>query len=176
MLRGPFDESVCVIGDRSGRRILHMLENRVEHRPCVLGQFGHELTEFAVEVAKKQQSLLAQHREARVVNRADGILRLEQPRHQWWKLLRQRLCVRRRLQGKAESKVVLAHRVCPSLVCGFLAIASAAAFCSSAVICDGPELEGQLVDCPGEAERQLVAVVHRRAGIDSQCRRSRRWT
>ena len=53
MRRGPFDESVCVIGDRSGRRIVHMLEDRIEHRPGVLGQIGHELTEFAVEVAEK---------------------------------------------------------------------------------------------------------------------------
>ena len=53
MLRGPFDESVCVIGDRSGRRIVHMLKDSIEHRPCVPGQIGHELTEFAVEVAKE---------------------------------------------------------------------------------------------------------------------------
>ena len=77
MLRGPFDECVGVIGDRSGRRIVHMLEDCIEHRACVPGQFDHELTEFAVEVAKKEQSLFAQHREARVVNRADGILRLK---------------------------------------------------------------------------------------------------
>ncbi len=111
MLCGPFDESVCVIGDRSGWRIVHMLEDGIEHWPCVLGQIGHELTEFAVEVAKKQQSLFAQHRKARVVNRADGIFRLEQPRHQRWKLLGHRLCVRRRLQGKAERKVTLACHV-----------------------------------------------------------------
>jgi hypothetical protein len=30
-----------------------MLEDRIEHRPCARGQIGHELTEFAVEVAKK---------------------------------------------------------------------------------------------------------------------------
>jgi hypothetical protein len=35
------------------------------------GQIGHGLTEFAIEVAEKQQSLLVQNREARVVNRAD---------------------------------------------------------------------------------------------------------
>src|SRR5206468_9947765 len=29
------------------------------------------------------------------------------------------------------------------------------------------ELEGELVDCPGEAKRQCVAVVHRRSGIHS---------
>ena len=50
-----------------------MLEDGVEHRPRELGQIGHELTEFAVEVAEKQQGLFAQNREARVVNRADGI-------------------------------------------------------------------------------------------------------
>ncbi len=53
MRRGPFDESVCVVGDRSGRRIVHMLEDCIEYRSCALGQIGHELTEFAVEVAKK---------------------------------------------------------------------------------------------------------------------------
>jgi hypothetical protein len=35
------------------------------------GQIGHELTEFAIELAENQQSLLVQNREARVVNRAD---------------------------------------------------------------------------------------------------------
>src|SRR4029077_19580553 len=96
--------------DRRGRWIVHMLEDGIEHRPGVPGQIGHELTEFAIEVAEKEQSLLAQHREARVVNRADSIRRLKQLRHQWWKLLREHLCVRGRLQGKAYSKVVLAHR------------------------------------------------------------------
>ena len=101
MLRGPFDEGVCVFGDRSGRRIVHMLEDRIEHRSGVSGEIGHERTEFAVEVAKKQQSLVAQEREARVVNRADRVLSFEKPRHQWWKLLRQRLCVRGRLQRES---------------------------------------------------------------------------
>src|SRR5260370_13825815 len=109
MRRRPFDKSLCVIGDRSGRRIIHMLEDRIETRPGGLGQIGRELTEVAVEVAEKQQSLLTQHREARVVNRADSIRRLEQLRHHWRKLLRERLCVRGRLQWKAESKVALAH-------------------------------------------------------------------
>src|SRR5260370_39155310 len=102
MRRGRFDKSLCVIGDRSGRRIIHMLEDRIENRPGGLGQIGHELTEFAVEVAEKQQSLLTQHREARGVNRTDSIRRLEQRRHHWWKLLRERICVRRRLQWKVD--------------------------------------------------------------------------
>ncbi len=53
MLRGPFDESGCVIGYRSSRWLVHMLEDCVEHWPGVRGQIGHELTEFAVEVGKK---------------------------------------------------------------------------------------------------------------------------
>jgi hypothetical protein len=57
MLRGPFDERFGVGGDWSGRRILHMWENCVEHRPGVLGQIGHELTEFAVEVAKDADAI-----------------------------------------------------------------------------------------------------------------------
>ena len=64
-----------------------MLEDRIEHRSGVFGEIGHERSEFAVEVAEKQQRLLAQNRKARVVNRADGIVRLEKFRHQWWKLL-----------------------------------------------------------------------------------------
>ncbi len=111
MRRGPLDEGVWVIGDRSGRRIVHVLEDGIEHRPCRLGQAGHERTEFAVEVAEKQQSLLTQDREARGVNRADSILRLEQPRHEWRKLLGQSFGVRGRLQGKAQSKVALTHSV-----------------------------------------------------------------
>ena len=53
MRRGPFDESVCVIGNRSRWRIVHMLEDGIEHRPGVPGQIGHEPIEAAVEVAKK---------------------------------------------------------------------------------------------------------------------------
>src|SRR5207249_2323264 len=53
MRRRPLDESVCVIGDRSGRRIVHMLEDCIEHRPSMLGQISHQLAEFPVEVAKK---------------------------------------------------------------------------------------------------------------------------
>jgi hypothetical protein len=44
---------VCVIGDRSGRRINHVLKNSIGYRPCVLGELSHELTELSVEVAKK---------------------------------------------------------------------------------------------------------------------------
>ena len=165
MLCSPFDECLCVIGDRSGRRIVHVLEDSVEHRPGVPGQIGHELTEFAVEVAQKQQSLLAQHREARVVNRADGIRRLKQLRHQWWKLLRERLCIRGRLQGKAEGKVVLAHRLSLALIVGS-GDASSAAFRVRRRQLLRSEIEGQLVDLAREAERNLViAVVHRRAGV-----------
>jgi hypothetical protein len=101
LLCGPFDESLCVIGDRGGWGIFHMLEDGIEHRPGLLGQTGHELTKFAIEVAEKEQSLLAQHREARVVNRADCIRSFEQLRHPWWKLLWEHFCVRGRLQGKA---------------------------------------------------------------------------
>ena len=111
MLGGPFDESGRVRRDRSGRRIVHMLEDRVEHRPGVFGQIGHELTEFAVEVAQEQQCLVAQNREARVVNRADRVLCLKEARHQWRKFFRDRLCIGGRLQRKAECKVALAHNV-----------------------------------------------------------------
>ena len=38
-----------------------------------------------------------------------------------------------------------------------------------------PEIEGQLVDLPGELERQLVAVIHPGAAYRCRCRRSRRW-
>src|SRR5437879_6110099 len=91
-----------------------MLEDRIEHRSRELAEISHKPTEFAVEVAKKEQGLCAQNREARVVNPTDGIRRPEQPRHHWWKLLRQHLCIRRRLQRKAEGKVVLAHLYNPS--------------------------------------------------------------
>lgn len=53
MRRHPFGEGVCVIGDGSGRRIAHVLENRVEHRPSLPRQVSHELPKFAVEVAEK---------------------------------------------------------------------------------------------------------------------------
>ena len=95
MCCGPIDECLSVIGDRSGRRIVHMLEDRIEHRPGVLRQSSHKRNEFAVEVAHKQQRLLAQHRETRGVNRADRVLRLEQRRHQRWKDLGYRFCVGR---------------------------------------------------------------------------------
>src|SRR4029077_14638271 len=44
----PFDESVCIVGDRRGRWISDMLEYRIEHRTREPGQFGHELGEFTV--------------------------------------------------------------------------------------------------------------------------------
>src|ERR1700730_6952613 len=63
MRRRPFDECVYVGGDRRGRRTVNMLEDRVEHRSRELGEISHELIEFAVEVAKKEQRLFAQNRE-----------------------------------------------------------------------------------------------------------------
>src|SRR5216684_9098610 len=68
MRRSPFDESVYVGGDRNGGRIVHMLEDRVKHRSRELGEIGHELIEFAVEIAEKQQGFFAQKRKARVVD------------------------------------------------------------------------------------------------------------
>src|SRR5713101_714844 len=111
MRHSPFYERVYVGGDRNRRWILHVLEDSVEHRSRELGEVGHEWTEFAVEVAKKEQGLFAENREARVMNLADSIRRPKQPRHHWWELLRQHLCIRGRLQRKAEGKVVLAHDV-----------------------------------------------------------------
>src|SRR5712671_1424153 len=55
--------------------------------------------------------------------------------------------------------------VCPLLVHGF-----ADSFCSGLLLrrrhLRRPEIKGQLVDFAGEAERELVTLVHRRAGID----------
>src|SRR5258705_8349443 len=54
--------------------------------------------------------------------------------------------------------------VCSSLVCGFLDC-----FCSGMLLLRrhlrGAEFEGQLVDCPSEAERQFIAVIHPRTSI-----------
>jgi hypothetical protein len=64
MSRGPLDKSVCVIGDRSGRRTIDMLEDGIEHRASVLDQIGHERAELFVEIAEKQQILFVQNRKA----------------------------------------------------------------------------------------------------------------
>jgi hypothetical protein len=77
MRRGPFHKSFHVVGDRARRWIVNLPEDRIEHRPRLCCQIGHELTEFAVEVAKEQQSSAAQNCEPRIVNAADGILCLE---------------------------------------------------------------------------------------------------
>jgi hypothetical protein len=45
------------------------------------GQIEHELAEFAVEIGEEEESPVAQHREARVMHRADGILGFEQFGH-----------------------------------------------------------------------------------------------
>ncbi len=111
MIRGPLDESICVFSHRGWRRIHNVLEDAIEHRSSVFREIGHERAEFAVEVGKKQEGLVVQHGEARVVNGADSILRLEQRRHHWWKLFWQRLCVRRRFQGEADGEVTLATQV-----------------------------------------------------------------
>src|SRR5271155_2312533 len=111
MLGGPFDERVCILGNWGSWRIDHVLKDGIEYRSCLLCQVAHERAELSVEVPKKQKSLIAENGEARVVDRADGVLRLEYRWHQWRKLVRQCLSVRGRLQGKAESKVVLAHNV-----------------------------------------------------------------
>src|ERR1700738_1722575 len=115
---GPFDESVYIGGDRNRWRILYVLEDGVEHRSRELGEMGHQRTELAVEGAENKKGFFAENREPRVMNPADGILRPKQPRHQWWKLFSQRLRVRRRFQGKAEGKVVLAHDETPLLLTG----------------------------------------------------------
>src|SRR5216683_260961 len=53
MSGSPFDECFSIICNRSGRRTIDMLEDSIEHRSCVFREVGHELTELAVEVAKK---------------------------------------------------------------------------------------------------------------------------
>ena len=53
---------------------IDMLENRVEHRSRKLGEFDHQRGEFAVEITEEQQRPFAQHRETRVVDRADPVL------------------------------------------------------------------------------------------------------
>ena len=83
-----------VIGDRRRRRAIDVPKDRVEHRPGKPGEFGQEFTELAVEIAEEQQRPFAQHGEARVVDRADGVSRLEQRRHQRGELIRQTLGVR----------------------------------------------------------------------------------
>src|SRR5437868_15409640 len=93
MRTGPFDESLCVSRDRSRWRTNYVLEDSVENRSGVRCQIAHELAEFAIEVAEKQQCLLTQHREARIVNRTDSIRVFEHLWHQWWKLPRERLCI-----------------------------------------------------------------------------------
>ena len=135
MFSRPFDERVCVVGDRGRRWTLDMLEDSVEHRPSLFCQIGHERTEFAVEVAKKKEGLVAQHRKARVMNGTDRIFGLEKAGHHRWKLLRNRLRVRRRLQGETEGKVALAHGVIsfarrcqPEADSGMLCIYSTATF------------------------------------------------
>src|SRR5216683_8062403 len=53
MRRGPFNEGVYVRGGRRGRRIRDMLEDRIKDRSRELGEIGHEVLEFAVEISKK---------------------------------------------------------------------------------------------------------------------------
>src|SRR5260221_1245666 len=84
MRRSPFDESFRIGGDRNRWRILYVLEDGVEHRPRERGELGRERTDFAVEIAKKQQGLFAENGEARIVKLADGIRRPKQTRHHWW--------------------------------------------------------------------------------------------
>ncbi len=79
-----------------------MLEDRIEDGPGSLCQLRYEQAEFTVEVAQEQQRLVAQNGEARVVDRADRILCLEQLRHQGWKLFRHRFCVGWRFKRKGQ--------------------------------------------------------------------------
>ena len=141
-----------------------MLEDSVEHRPGVPAQIGHELTEFAIEVAEKQQRLLAQHRETRVVNRADGIRRLKQlPASMVEAAPRAAFASAGDFKGKLSVKWFWL------IVCFFLIVGSGECFLCGLSIRRShllrAEIEGQLVNCPGKTERNGVAIVHRRAGI-----------
>ena len=130
-----------------------MQEDGIEHRPCGLGQIGHEFAEFAIKIAKKQQ------------NRADRFRRLKPLRHQWWKLLRQHRCVRAGdFKGKLRVKWFWL------IVCFFLVVGSGKCFLCGLSIHRGqllrPEIEGQLVDRAIEAEGHLVVlIVHPGAGV-----------
>src|SRR6266567_6017938 len=60
--------------------------------------------------------------------------------------------------------------ICPSLVCGEGdCFSSGLLFLRRHLV--RPELEGQLVDCPGELKRQRVAVVDSRPGVASDVER-----
>ena len=93
VFRGPFDKRFRVTGDRRRGRVVHMSEDGVEHRPGMPGQLEHELPELAVEVAEEEQGLLAQHREAGVMHRADGRCP-EHVGHERRQFLRQRSGIR----------------------------------------------------------------------------------
>ena len=58
MRTGPLDESLCVSRDRSRWRANYVLEDSVENWFGLRREIRHELTEFAIEVAEKQQRLL----------------------------------------------------------------------------------------------------------------------
>src|SRR4051794_25689869 len=87
----PFDKGVHVGSNRRGRWIIHTKENRIEHWPRKRCEIGHQLAKLTIEIAKKQQGLFAEDREAGVVDPADAIRCLEQARHELWKLLRHSL-------------------------------------------------------------------------------------
>ena len=56
--------------------MIDVLKSDIEYRSCEPGEAGHDGTKFTVEIAKKKQGPIAQHCEARVVNRAERVGRL----------------------------------------------------------------------------------------------------
>lgn len=69
----PFNELFDVTGHRHGRRSIDVLKNRVENRPRLLAQFGHQIAKFTVEITQEERGALTEDREPRVVDRTDRV-------------------------------------------------------------------------------------------------------
>src|SRR5271163_4330057 len=107
--RRPFDECIRIVGDWGRRRTVDMLKDRVENRSRGFGEVAHQRAELAVEIAEEQQRALAQHRESRIVDRADRIGGLEQDLFYRRNLIRESLGVRRLFQRESKGEMRLAH-------------------------------------------------------------------
>ena len=78
----PFDDPLRVISHRHGRRVVHVCEDGVKHRPGTLYEPFNVLVGLAVDVRKEEKLLVSLHHEPGEVHSTEIVLRCREIGHQ----------------------------------------------------------------------------------------------
>ena len=82
MMLQPFDDPLRVVSHGRGRRVVHVLEDGVEHRAGTLHEPLDMLVDLAVDVRKEEKLLLSLDHETGEMHGTEVVLRFREIGHQ----------------------------------------------------------------------------------------------